>query len=35
MRDDVFEDHYKAFQFPTADESVVHVTPGAMAEALP
>ena len=25
VRDDVFEDHYKAFQFPTADEPVVHV----------
>jgi hypothetical protein len=24
----VFEDHYKAFQFPTADEPVVHVVEG-------
>jgi len=28
VRDDVFEDHYKAFQFPTADEPVVHVVEG-------
>src|SRR5215813_12121231 len=28
VRDDVFEDHYKAFQFQTADEPVVHVVEG-------
>jgi gluconate kinase len=28
VRDDVFEDHYKTFQFPTADEPVVHVVEG-------
>ena len=28
VRDDVFEDHYKAFQFPTSDEPVVHVVEG-------
>jgi predicted kinase len=28
VRDEVFEDHYKTFQFPTEDESVVRVTDG-------
>ena len=28
VRDDVFEDHYKTFQFPTADEPVVRVVEG-------
>jgi hypothetical protein len=26
VRDDIFEDHYKTFQFPTADEPGVRVT---------
>jgi predicted kinase len=28
VRDDVFDDHYKTFQFPTADEPVVRVVEG-------
>jgi predicted kinase len=28
VRDDLFEDHYKTFQFPTADEPVVRVVDG-------
>lgn len=28
VRDDVFEDHYKTFQFPAEDEPVVRVTDG-------
>jgi uncharacterized metal-binding protein YceD (DUF177 family) len=28
VRDDVFEDHYKAFQFPTADEPAVRIIEG-------
>jgi hypothetical protein len=28
VRDDVFEDHYKTFQFPTAEEPVVRVAGG-------
>jgi predicted kinase len=28
VRDDVFEHHYRTFQFPTADEPVVHVAEG-------
>src|SRR5262245_19091435 len=28
VREDVFEDHYKTFQFPTADEPVVRVAGG-------
>jgi hypothetical protein len=28
VRDEVFEDHYKTLQFPTADEPVVRVTSG-------
>jgi predicted kinase len=28
VRDDVFEDHYKTFQFPTAEEAVLRVVEG-------
>jgi hypothetical protein len=28
VRDGVFEDHYKTFQFPTADEPVLRIVEG-------